>query len=79
MWLRRSPSCPNCNQALTEAQLVRPSRFFINMHNALRLKCIYEECTEVIALEHLARHEADCQCRRVPCPVCQQQVMFRSL
>ena len=76
-WLVHEDTCPEDRQPLSAAQLRPIFRYMRNDLNRLRIRCVnYNDdenattagCTVVTALEHIAKHEAECGFGRMTCP-----------
>ncbi|XP_028406563.1 kelch-like protein 31 [Dendronephthya gigantea] len=57
-----SETCPTCQHHLTEETLVKPTRFFMETLERLKIRCDHESrgCGEVVELEFLDRHVERC-------------------
>ncbi|XP_028406759.1 kelch-like protein 5 [Dendronephthya gigantea] len=57
-----SETCPTCQHHLTEETLVKPTRFFMETLDSLKIRCDYASrgCREVVELEFLDRHVESC-------------------
>lgn len=62
-WMDDSLSCPVDRMPIRAAQqLKKPSRFFLNQYNRLKIKCKFSlnGCEEIVEIDRLMNHESNC-------------------
>ena len=69
---QHSQTCPTCREALTVETLVRPARIVIDFLSPLKIRCNFVDrgCRELVELEFLKRHVAQCGYSPTVCDGC---------
>ncbi|CAG2101571.1 unnamed protein product [Medioppia subpectinata] len=71
-WLQTNTTCPYDRKPLTTSQLYQPSRAMANTLGRFRIRCDYwtNGCREVIKLDDLPQHTANCRYKSATCAKC---------
>ncbi|CAG2111216.1 unnamed protein product [Medioppia subpectinata] len=72
-WLKKNTTCPYDRKPLTRDQLSRAPRVMVNTLGRFKIQCDYWEngCHDLIKLEDLPHHTANCRYNDVKCNKCQ--------
>ena len=70
-------SCPSCRIVIGDGK----SLLALVVLEGIEHKCIFEDCSEIVALEDIEKHEKVCPHRSVECPdeICSQKVPLSKL